>query len=256
METKVLAAGATGVVVGAGQTALLREYVDRVYPTTNIEALGTFGTPSALAGMGGGALALGIGAYGAGKAKDGRQRISDIYVEAAIDYGAAALVSGILSGWKPAVTEADCIAAGGFFYNGSCHKTPQTGTVSMAPHIQTAAYRPPLSPSYNRMEPDMNVLNKMTAEIARLGEEVNRLGHENTQLKIQSPASYVEQPGLQPGTVSAKQARYGFMDPNINSMIAPGHPTDRAKAIGFMDTGGNTPIAKVQQMKDRYGFSG
>lgn len=246
METKVMAAGAIGAGVGVAQTFLLREYVDRKYPTTNIESLGTFGTPSALAGIIGGALGLGIGAYGAGKGKDGRQRFADVYVEPAIDYGAAALVSGLFSGWKPAVTEADCVAAGGFYYDGSCHKAPATGTVSMAPKIQTAAYRPPaFSPEGNVMES----LKQMSAEI-------NRLGAENAQLKVlaqAAPSIYVEQqqPGLQPGLVSSKQARYGFMTQGI----APGQPTQRAKDFGFMD-GGTTPIAKVQQMKAKYGFLG
>lgn len=247
METKVIAAGGAGIAAGVGQTAILREYVDKNYPLTNIPALKGFGTPSALAGIGSGILGIGVGAYGKSKGKDGRQRLEDVYVEAAIDYGVAALASGLVSGWKPAVTEADCAAAGGFYYDGACHKTAQTATASMGPQVQTAAYRGPYNPSYNRMEPDLAAMNKMSAEILRLGAEINRLGNENAQLKNME---------LQPGTVSAKQARYGFMDPNVNSMIAPGQPTGRAKEFGFMDTGGRTPLAKVQAMKDRFGFSG
>ena len=114
METKVIAAGAIGAGVGVLQTVALREFVDKKYPLTNVASLKGWGTPSALAGMIGGVLGLGVGAYGAGKGKDGRQRLADVYVEPAIDYGAAAFVGGLLSGWKPAVTEADCVAAGGF----------------------------------------------------------------------------------------------------------------------------------------------
>jgi len=249
METKVMAAGAIGAGVGVLQTVVLREFVDKTYPLTNVASLKGFGTPSALAGMGLGGLSLIVGAYGAGKGKDGRQRLADVYVEPAIDYGAAAFVGGLLSGWKPAVTAADCALAGGFYYNGACHKTPSTGLVSMqeAPQIQTAAYRPPLSPSYNVQQPqgpDMNVLRQMSAEI-------QRLSNENNQLRVQTQAPAITVMPLEPGTVSSKQAQYGFMNPNIT----PGQPTPRAREFGFMDDG-RTPIAKVQQMKARYDFMG
>ena len=246
METKVMAAGAIGAGVGVLQTVALREFVDKKYPLTNVEALKGWGTPSALAGIIGGALGLAVGAYGAGKGKDGRQRLADVYVEPAIDYGAAAFVGGVLSGWKPAVTEADCVAAGGFYYNGACHKTAATGIVSMqgAPQIQTAAYRPPLSPAYGQ-QPDMNVLKQMSAEIQRLSNENNQL-----RVQAQAPPAITVMP-LQPGTVSSKQAQYGFMDP----AVTPGQPTPRAREFGFMDDG-KTPIAKVQQMKARYDFMG
>jgi hypothetical protein len=248
MDTKVMAAGAIGAGIGTAQTLLLREYVDRKRPLTNINSLKGFGTPSVLAGIGLGILGLGIGLYGSGKGKDGRPKIDDIYVEPAIDYGAAALIGGIISGIKPARTAEDCVAAGGFFYDDACHKTAQTGTVSMniqPPEVQTSQYRPPLNPSWNVQEPavDMNVLKQMSSEIQRLSSE-------NAQL-IQAQTM---QPGLQPGTVSHKQQRYGFMDMGI----APGQPTDRAREYGFMEgmDGSRTPIAKVQQMKARYDFSG
>ena len=252
METKVMAAGALGAGVGVLQTVILREEVDKKYPLTNVAALKGWGTPSALAGIITGTFGLIVGVYGAGKGKDGRQRLADIYNEPAIDYGAAALVGGLLSGWKPAVTAADCAAAGGFYYNGACHKTAQTGTVSMEPQVQTAAYRAPLNPSYNVQGPDMAAVRQMSAEIQRLGQAVNALSQENAQLKAMSPAITVMP--LEPGTVSSKQRQYGFMDPATNTMIAPGQPTARAKQFGFMDSG--TPIAKVQTMKDRFGFSG
>lgn len=250
METKVMAAGAIGAGVGVAQTFLLRDFVDKKYPLTNIPSLKGFGTPSALAGMGLGAISLVVGAYGAGKGKDGRQRLADVYVEPAIDYGAAAFIGGLMSGWKPAVTEADCTLAGGFYYNGTCNKTPPTGIVSMqAPQVQTAAYRAPLSPSYNVQGADMNVLKQMSAEIARLSGAVNTLSQENARLNSMTPAITVMP--LQPGTVSSKQAQYGFMDGTV-----PAQPTPRAREFGFMDTDGRTPIAKVQQMKARYDFMG
>ena len=255
METKVLAAGAIGAGVGVAQTFLLRDFVDKKYPLTNVPSLKGFGTPSALAGIIGGGLALAVGAYGASKGKDGRQRLADVYVEPAIDYGAAAFVGGLMSGWKPAVMEADCTLAGGFYYNGTCNKTPPTGIVSMqaAPQVQTAAYRPPLSPSYNVQQPqgaDMNVLKQMSIEIARLSGTVNALSQENARLNSMTPAITVLP--LQPGTVSSKQAQYGFMA----GETVPAQPTPRAREFGFMDTDGRTPIAKVQQMKARYDFMG
>ena len=92
METKVVAAGAIGAGAGALQTPLIREFVDRKYPTTNIPALKGFGTPSALIGLISGGLGLSVGAIGMSKGKDGRPRLADVYVEPAIDYGIVALV--------------------------------------------------------------------------------------------------------------------------------------------------------------------
>lgn len=256
METKVMAAGAIGAGLGVVQTGLLREYVDKKYPLTNIESLKGFGTPSALAGIGLGTLSLIVGAYGASKGKDGRQKLADIYVEPAIDYGATAFVSGIFSGWKPAVTEADCAAAATptvptYFYNGICHKTPPTGVTSMqgAPQVQTAAYRPPLSPSYNVQTPavDMNVLRQMSVEIQRLANENNQL-----RVQAQGPAApAITVLPLEPGTVLSKQTRYGFM----GTETVPGQPTSRAREFGFMEEG-RTPIAKVQAMRTKYDFMG
>jgi len=119
-----------------------------------------------------------------------------------------------------------------------------------APQVQTAAYRPPLSPSYNVQGVDMNVLKQMSVEIARLSGTVNALSQENAQLKNMAGPAITVMP-LQPGTVSSKQQQYGFM----NGETVPAQPTPRAREFGFMDEG-RTPIAKVQQMKARYDFMG
>lgn len=217
MDPKVTAVGAIGAGVGALQTPVIREFVDRKYPTTNIPALKGFGYPSALIGMIGGGTGLAIGAVGLSKGKDGRQRLADIYVEPAIDYGITALISGILSGVFPAVTEADCVAKGGYWYDGTCHKTP-AGTMSMQnqPGVQTATsytYKPPAIASQSYIPPantqapavDMNVLKQMSAEIQRLNQENAAL-----RAHAQAPAIQVEQ--VIPGPVASRQKRYGFME--------------------------------------------
>lgn len=217
MDPKITAAGAIGAGIGALQTPLLREYVDRKYPTTNIPALKGFGYPGTLMGLITGGSALTIGAVGMTKGKDGRPRLSDIYVEPAIDYGVVALVGSIMSGLYPAVTEADCGAKDGYFYDGVCHKEPAAGVTSMhgAPQVQTAAYRPPASVQ----QPDMNVLRQMTAELQRLSGMVQNLSQENAQLKAQMtgqpPAIEVTQ--IIPGVVKQRQERYGFMAPGIET---------------------------------------
>lgn len=237
METKVVAAGAIGAGVGALQTPLIREFVDRKYPVTNIPSLGGFGYPSALIGLIGGGLGLGVGAIGMGKGKDGRQRLADVYVEPAIDYGITALVTGIFSGLYPAVTEADCVAKGGYFYDGVCHKEP-AAVLSMhnQPGVQTATsytYKPPAIASQAYIPPaitqapavDMNVLKQMSAE-------VQRLHNENAALRAQAQAPAIM---VEPGQVTSKQRRYGFMD-------------------GVETTA--QPIKRVEQIRKKYDFMG
>lgn len=256
MDPKIAAAGAIGAGIGTLQTPLLREYVDKVYPTWRVPQLKGFGTPSALIGMIGGGASLAVGAIGMTKGKDGRPRLSDAYVEPAIDYGVTALVGGLLSGIFP---------------------QPLIGTVVSQPTVQTATYRPPTGAV------DMNVLRQMSSELQRLAQE-------NAQLKSMAPAITVQP--LEPGTVSSKQAQYGFMEPNTmfvpgqptrpakdygfmaaregiaphhlyepgvplapEQMFVPGQPTRGARGFGFMD-GGTTPVAAVQQMKARFDFSG
>jgi hypothetical protein len=242
MEPKVVAAGAIGAGVGALQTPILREYVDRKYPTTNIPSLKGFGTPSALIGMIGGGLGLAVGAIGMSKGKDGRQRLADVYVEPAIDYGVVALISGIFSGLYPAVTEADCVAKGGYFYDGVCHKTP-AAILSMQPGVQAAGsytYKPPMIASQAYISPanmqapavDMNVLRQMSAEIQRLSGEMQRLGQENTMLRTQTPAPAIM---VEPGQVTSKQKRYGFMD--------------------AVETTAQ-PLKRVQQIRKKFDFMG
>ena len=109
-----------------------------------------------------------------------------------------------------------------------------TATVSLAPEVQRA-YVPPLVPSYNRM--DMEAVQKMSAEL-------QRLSGENAQLRTM----------VQTMQVASKQKQYSFMDPNAQTMVAPGQPMPGAKGFGFM-ADGSLPLAKIQAMK-AYGFLG
>ena len=242
MDTKIT--GAIGAGLGALQTPVLRQFVDKAYPTTNVAFLKGFGTPSSLVGTVGGGLALAAGAIGTTKGKDGRPRLSDNVVVPAIDYGIVALIGGIFSGLYPAVTEADCVAKGGYFYDGVCHKEP-AATLSMQnqPGVQTATsytYKPPAIASQSYIPPantqapavDMNVLKQMSAEIQRLSQAVQSLNQENATLRThaQVPAIMVE-----PGQVTSKQRKYGFMD-------------------GVETTA--QPIRKVEQIRKKYDFMG
>ena len=242
MDTKIT--GAIGAGVGALQTPVLRQFVDKAYPTTNLPFLKGFGTPSSLIGTVGGGLALAAGAIGSTKGKDGRPRLSDNIVVPAIDYGIVALVGGIFSGLYPAVTEADCVAKGGYFYDGVCHKTPAAAlSMQNQPGVQTATsytYKPPAIASQAYIPPantqapavDMNVLKQMSAEIQRLSQAVQSLNQENASLRVQAqvPAIMVE-----PGQVTSKQRKYGFMD-------------------GVETTA--QPIRKVEQIRKKYDFMG
>lgn len=229
MDKKVVAAGVTGAGVGALQTPLIREFVDKKYPTTNIPSLKGFGYPSALIGIVGGTLGLTVGAVGMSKGKDGRQRLSDGYIEPAIDYGIAALLTGIFSGLYPAVTEADCVAKGGYFYDGVCHKEPAS-TLSMQnpPRVQTATsytYKAPMIAS-----PDTNVLKQLSAEVQRLSAETQRLGQENAALRTQGSETLQ----VVPGPVTGLQNRYGFM--------------------AGIET--NQPLRATEQLRKKYDFMG
>ena len=145
MDPKVTAAGAIGAGLGALQTPLIREYLDPTYPAI-IPQLGTFGSASALAGMVGGGAGLAIGVLGMTRGRDGRQRLSDIVVEPAIDYGITAFVGGLMSGLFPIPTQ-----------------SLQTAT--------SYTYKPPLIAAQNPQTVDMNVLKQMSAEIQRLNQE-------------------------------------------------------------------------------------
>ncbi len=199
-----------GAAVGALQTPLLRQYLDPKYPAM-ISQLGNFGTPSAVAGIVGGSIALAAALYA-----NAKRKLSDVKISALETYGTVALVSGVLSGFYPAVV---------------------TTTVGMAPQVQTAqrTYIPPLVPSYNRM--DLEAVQRMSGEI-------NRLSGENAQLRTM----------VQSMEVASKQKQYSFMDPNAQAMVAPGQPMPGAKSFGFM-ADGSLPLAKIQAMKS-YGFLG
>lgn len=244
MDTKVTAAGAVAAGAGVAQTFILREKVDRKYPTKNIPAMKGFGCISALAGMIGGGTGLAIGAIGSSKDRTGRQRLADIYNEAAIDYGATALVSGLLSGIFPAVTEADCVAAGGYYYNGACHLNPPTGATSLgagAPAIQTAAYKAPIP----HLE-STDVYKKLTAEIQRLNAQTQALAQENAQLKAMNPLE------VRGGTIVRNpRAPSGFMTdtetaalPAVAELYPIGHPETGTRRAGFMG----------EAMASNYGF--
>jgi len=196
METKVLAVGALGAGIGALQTPLIREYVDKKYPTWSIESLKGFGKPAALIGMGAGGASLLIGAVGAMKGKDGRQRLGDMPVAAAIDYGITAFVGGVMSGLYP-----------------------------VAETITTSMYRPGVQAAYQSPGIDMNVLKQMSAEVQRLNQE-------NAALRVQTqvPAIMVE-----PGQVTSKQRRYGFMDGVETAQPLVGRRTEQLrKKFDFM----------------------
>jgi len=242
MDTKIT--GAIGAGVGALQTPVIRQFVDRAYPTTNVPFLKGFGTPSSLVGTVGGGIALAAGAIGTTKGKDGRPRLSDNVVVPAIDYGIVALIGGIFSGLYPAVTEADCVAKGGYFYDGVCHKEPAAAmSMQNQPGIQTATsytYKPPAIASQSYVPPartqspavDMNVLKQMSAEIQRLSQAVQSLNQENAALRTQAhvPAIMVE-----PGQVTSKQRKYGFMEGVETSA---------------------QPLRKVQQIRKKFDFMG
>jgi len=185
-----------GAAVGALQTPLLREYLDPKYPAL-IPQLGKFGTPSAVAGIVGGGIALVAALYA-----NAKRKLSDVQISALETYGTVALVGGVLSGIYPAVV------------------IPVVPTVGMSPQVQTAqrTYIPPLVPSYNRM--DMEAVQRMSGEI-------QRLSGENAQLRTM----------VQTMEVASKQRQYSFMDPNAQTMVVPGQPMPGAKAFGFMADG-------------------
>lgn len=139
-----------GAAVGALQTPLLRQYLDPKYPAL-IPQLGKFGTPSAIAGIAGGGIALAAALYA-----NAKRKLTDIQISALETYGTVALVGGILSGFYPAVVA--------------------PVTVGLMPQVQTAqrTYVPPLVPSYNRM--DLEAVQRMSGEI-------HRLSGENAQLR-------------------------------------------------------------------------
>ena len=227
MDSKVLAVGAVGATLGAIQTPLLREYVDKKYPTWNIPSLGGFGTPSSLTGMVGGGIGLAVGAVGASK-KAGVPRLSDTTVVAALDYGIVALVGGVMSGLFP--TEAS--------------------TSHMAPHVQQA---------------NMSAIQRLSSEVQRLSQENAQLRMQSPrvqpmQMQQQQPVVITNMQPL-PGHVGQLQRRYGFMEPREPLapqylQPAPGQPTRRAKQYGFMEPEGSTGLTQVRNMKAKYDFLG
>jgi len=87
-EQKKTAIIAAGAAVGVAQALILKKVMDPTTPTL-MSQLGTFGKPSALLGIAGGAGAIVLSLF---ILKD------HPYANALTAYGGAALVSGILSG--------------------------------------------------------------------------------------------------------------------------------------------------------------
>ena len=82
---------AIGAGAGVAQTVLLKKFVDGSAPTwmPQIPQLGSFGKPSALAGIAGGVIGILVGLY---------VPLDPKLKQIAVAYGGSALVSGILSG--------------------------------------------------------------------------------------------------------------------------------------------------------------
>lgn len=87
-EQKKTAIIAAGAAAGLAQTIILRKVMDTTQPSL-MPQLGTFGKPSALIGMAGGAGAIILSIF---VLKD------NPYANALAAYGGTALVSGLLSG--------------------------------------------------------------------------------------------------------------------------------------------------------------
>lgn len=209
-----------GTSIGAVQTPLLRQFVDNP-ATPLIGGIGSFGQASALIGIISGVITLGAGIFGSTRRGGAQQRMSDTAVLGLIGHGTVALETGVLSGLFPTTTVA---TVGGM----------------------EGQYVPPGAQS---MGADMNMLNSMSAELQRLQTE-------NMELKNMQTGTYPAT--MPPGSVVDKQYRYGFMEPQPQEYIAPGQPTKAARELGFMARPGHgrMPLAKVQEMKGRYGFLG
>lgn len=101
METKDMGAGIAGVGIGAGQTYVLRKYVDA---TPLVASFGNWGYPSALVGVVGGIIGAGLGVPGLmGKGPLARNKT---VATALAGYGLTALAGGIYSGMNPVVVAA------------------------------------------------------------------------------------------------------------------------------------------------------
>jgi len=217
MNTGVTMFGAVGAGVGALQTPLIREYIDKKYAAP-FPSLGGYGTYSALAGVGGGSLALVGGLYGMKSRK-----LSDKAVEALVDYGTVALVSGIISGALPIAPPA-------------------------------AAFVPAI-----RYAGEMETIQRLSQEIQRLSAENAAI---RAQVQTQSTARAMSGGGtitsMQP-MMHSRQQQYGFMSPRgplapSLQQSGPGRATPAARNFGFM-ADDNMSLAKMQTMKS-YGFLG
>lgn len=93
---KVILVG-IGAGIGAAQTIILREYVDKQYGSV-IPQIGNWGNPSVLAGVGIGGVATALGALG----MVGKGPIkSETTATSLVAYGISALVGGVLSALYP-----------------------------------------------------------------------------------------------------------------------------------------------------------
>ncbi|MGC9123784.1 MAG: hypothetical protein ACP5IB_06950 [Thermoplasmata archaeon] len=148
MQSYILPA-TLGSAIGPVQTFMLREYVDT--PQANdflsgktttkpllVKQLKGFGTASALAGIIGGIVGLGLGLYSAKTGKILRTFNEQI---AALTYGASALTSGIMSGIYPTTAMQNLIARDpdNPIYAAT---SSNRGTITIAPASRQAAIAP------------------------------------------------------------------------------------------------------------------
>lgn len=99
LKKKTIAVLTAGAGAGIAQTFVLREYVDKVYgKIPGLDALGGFGTYSAMAGIVGGGITTALGLVSVLTGKITRNETIQIGL---IGYGIPALSGGILSGVFP-----------------------------------------------------------------------------------------------------------------------------------------------------------
>ena len=156
MQSYILPA-TLGSAIGPIQTFMLREYVDT--PQANdflsgktttkpllVKQLKGFGTASALGGIIGGIVGLGLGLYSAKSGKILRTFNEQV---AALTYGASALVSGIMSGIYPTTAMQNLIARDpdNPIYTAT---SSNRGTITIAPAPRQAAVSSPIAPTSNQ----------------------------------------------------------------------------------------------------------
>lgn len=121
ISKKIIGITAGSVIVGASQTALLREYVDKPmaksFLSSNpasgtpgpflMKTLGNFGSPSAFIGLVSGGAAAAIGTYGAIRDKPIRDNAVNLGL---VSYGVTAASTGFYSGMFPTTEWSSAVA--------------------------------------------------------------------------------------------------------------------------------------------------